>query len=113
MQQDLAQRKLLSIACHAAIFLSSLMFSLVIPIVILVLSEDDVVRANAKESINFHINVILYGIIFGILVLVVIGIPLLALLGIATLIMPIIAIVQVAADPNRPYRYPLIFRLIS
>jgi uncharacterized Tic20 family protein len=113
MQQDLNQRKLLSVVCHAAIFLSSLVFSLVIPIVVLVLSEDDVVRANAKESINFHINVIIYGVIFAILSVVLIGIPLLVLLGIATLVMPIIAIVQVAADPSYPYRYPLIFRLIS
>jgi uncharacterized Tic20 family protein len=43
---------------------------------------------------------------------VVIGFPLLILLGIISFVMPIIAIVKVVNYPNKPYRYPFIFRLV-
>ncbi len=109
---DLAQRKLLSALCHGAIFFSSLIVSIGIPIVILLLTNDPIVRENAKESINFHINLYLYAIIFGILTLVVIGIPLLIILAIVSVLMPIVAIVHCATVTDKPYRYPFIFRIV-
>lgn len=109
---DLNQGKLLSALCHGAIFLSSLLFSVGIPLVILFTTDDAVVKANAKESINFHINLYIYALIFTALIFVVIGIPLLIGLGIASFILPIIAVVKVLDNPSQPYRYPFIFRLI-
>lgn len=109
---DLNQGKLLSALCHGAIFLSSLLFSVGIPLVILFTSDDAVVKANARESINFHINLYIYALIFGALIVVVIGIPLLIGLGIVSFIMPILAVVKVLDNPSQPYRYPFIFRLI-
>jgi uncharacterized Tic20 family protein len=109
---DLTTRKLLSVICHAAIFFSSLLVSIGIPIAVLLISEDPVVKENARESINFHINLFLYAIFFVLLILVAIGIPLLILLGIANLLLPIVAIVHCATNPDKPYRYPLIFRLV-
>ncbi len=109
---NLDQRKLLSAICHGAIFFSSTIVSIGIPIAILLTNDDPVVKANAKESLNFHINLYIYALIFVLLIFVVIGIPLLIVLGIISLIMPIIAIVQVLSDPNQPYRYPFVFRLV-
>jgi uncharacterized Tic20 family protein len=106
------RRKLLSALCHGAIFFSSTVISIGIPIAVLLITADPVVKENAKESINFHINLFLYAIVFGLLVLVAIGIPLLVLLGIASLLLPIVAIVRVATDPQTPYRYPFIWRLL-
>ncbi|MGD1712681.1 DUF4870 domain-containing protein [Dapis sp. BLCC M172] len=40
------------------------------------------------------------------------GIPLLVLLVIVTVVMAIIAILNVKSNPNQPYRYPFIFRLL-
>ncbi|KAM3113022.1 DUF4870 domain-containing protein [Phormidesmis sp. 146-33] len=110
--EDVAQRKLLSAVCHGSIFLSSLIVAIGIPIAILLVSEDPVVKENAKEAINFHINLYIYGILFSLLIFVLIGIPLLVLLAVASFVMPIIAIVDVASTPNRPYRYPFIWRLL-
>ncbi len=109
---DSDQRRLLSAVCHGAIFLSSTVISIGIPIAILVISEDPIVKENAKESLNFHLNLYIYAIIFGILVFVAIGIPLLVLLGITSFVMPILAIVKVLTGSEHPYRYPFIFRLI-
>ena len=109
---ELEQRKLLSALCHGAIFFSSMFVSVAIPIVILFTTEDSVVKQNAKESLNFHINLYIYAMIAFLLIFVLIGVPLMFLLGIISLIMPIIAIVQVLETPNLPYRYPLIFRIV-
>lgn len=109
---DLDKRKLFSALCHGAIFFSAALVSIGLPIALLFISDDPVVKDNARESLNFHINLYIYAAIFFLLSFVVIGIPLLILLGIASFVLPIMAIVQVMSDPNRPYRYPFILRLI-
>ncbi|MGD1805164.1 DUF4870 domain-containing protein [Dapis sp. BLCC M126] len=109
---DTDKRKILSALCHGAIFFSVTILSVGIPIAILFLTDDSVVKDNAKESLNFHINIYIYGIIFGILIWLLIGFPLLVLLGIVNFVMPIIAILNVMNDPNQPYSYPFIFRLL-
>jgi uncharacterized protein len=110
--EDLQQRKLLSAICHGAIFFSSTFVSVAIPIVILFTTTDAVVKQNAKESLNFHINIYLYAIACFLLMFLVIGFPLLIALGIASLILPIMAIVKVLENPNLAYSYPFILRVI-
>jgi uncharacterized Tic20 family protein len=109
---DTDKRKLLSGLCHGSIFFSLLAVSIGIPIAVLLVSDDPVVKDNAKEALNFHLNVWLYGIIFGILTVVLIGFPLLALLQVVNVVLPVLAILQVLANPDQPYRYPFIFRVV-
>ncbi|MCT7984013.1 DUF4870 domain-containing protein [Laspinema sp. A4] len=109
---DSDKRKLLSVLSHGAIFLSATFLSVGLPIAILFLSEDPVVKGNARESLNFHLNLYLYGIIFGLLTFVLIGFPLLLILLALSWILPIVAIVKVLSDPTLIYRYPFIFRLV-
>jgi uncharacterized Tic20 family protein len=108
---DPTQRKAVSALCHGAIFFSSTIISIGIPIAVLLLTEDSVVKENAKESLNFYMNLYLYAIIFALLLLVAIGFPLLILLLLASFVIPIIAIIKVLDVPDRPYHYPFIFRL--
>ncbi|MGL5805615.1 MAG: DUF4870 domain-containing protein [Xenococcaceae cyanobacterium] len=108
---DPDKRKLLAILSHGSIFLSSLIISVGIPIAILTVSEDPVVKENAKEALNFHFNVWLYGIIFGILTFVLVGFALLPVLFLISWVMPIIAIVRIFENPEKSFRYPFIFRL--
>jgi uncharacterized Tic20 family protein len=112
MSDDTSKRKLLSAISHGSIFFSATGISIGVPIVLLLISDDSVVKDNAKECLNFHFNVWLYGIIFGVLTWVLIGWLLLAILGIFVLVMPILAIIQVLGDPNKVFRYPFIFRLL-
>jgi uncharacterized Tic20 family protein len=114
---ELKKRKLLSALCHGAIFFSSSVVSIGIPIAILMASDDSIVKLNAKESINFHINYYIYSLIILLLIFAIINFLRLVFLGIVILgigsfIMPIIAIIQVLGNPDRPYRYPFIFRLV-
>ena len=110
------QRKLLSALCHGSIFLSSLLISIGIPVAILLISEDLIVKENAREAINFHINLYLYAAIAGVLAITVIGIPIAIVLGIAlfvaSFVMPILAIVSALSNPAQPYRYSFIWRLV-
>ena len=110
--EDVNQRKLLSALCHGAIFFSSVVVAIAIPIVILFTTKDSVVKANARESLNFHINLYIYGLIAAMLTIVLIGFPILMVLGLISFVMPIIAIVQILSSPDQPYRYPFLFRLV-
>ncbi len=112
MNDDLTKRKLLSALSHGSIFFSATFVSVGIPLALLFISDDEIVRGNATEALNFHFNVWLYGIIFGILTLILIGWVLLAILGVFNLIMPIIGILSVWKNPNSVYRYPFIFRIL-
>jgi uncharacterized protein len=109
---DVDKRKLLSALSHGSIFLSSLIASVGIPIAILFVSDDPVVKENAKEAINFHLNVWLYGAIFGFLCIFLIGFPLLFILFIVHWTMPVLAIMHSFREPSQSYRYPFIFRVV-
>ena len=60
---------------------------LIAPLIIWLIKKDDpnasFVTENAKESLNFQITVIILAIVFCVLLLVFIGFPLMALLGVA------------------------------
>jgi len=112
MAEDIDKRKLLSALAHSSIFFSALVVSIGIPIVIILITEDEIAKENAKEALNFQLNLLIYGIIFSILTLVLIGWVLLGILGLVNLIMPIIGILQVLTNPYKTYKYPFIFRII-
>jgi uncharacterized Tic20 family protein len=112
---DKDKRKLLSALSHGSIFFSTLFLSVGIPIAILFVSEDPVVKENAKEAINFHFNVWLYGIIIGILAFLTLGLLGLILAPIFYLVhwgLTLWAIVHTLGTPDEPFRYPFIFRLL-
>jgi uncharacterized protein len=46
-------RKILSVLCHFSILFSSTIVAVGIPVAILLLSTDSVVKNNAKEALNF------------------------------------------------------------
>ncbi len=112
---DTDKRKLLSALSHGAIFLSTTVVSVGIPIAVLFVSDDPVVKENAKEAVNFHFNVWLYGAIIAVLAFFTLG-----LLGF--ILGPIFylvhwgltswAIIQTLNNPDQPFRYPFIFRLL-
>ena len=70
---DSDKRKLLSLVCHGAIFFSTLLFSIGAPIAVLLVSDDPVVKENATEAINFHLNVWFYSLVIGVLTVITLG----------------------------------------
>ena len=109
---DSDKRKLLEALSHGSIFFSTFVLSAGLPLGIWFISDDPVVKDNALESLNFHLNVWLYTVIFGILTWVLIGWPLLGILWIVQLVMPILAILNSLRNPDQVFRYAFIFRLL-
>ena len=108
---DTDKRKLLSALSHASIFLSGMIVSVALPIALLLVSEDPVVKENAKEAINFHFNVWLYGIILIPLSFITFGLA----GGIWWLVhwgLTAWAIASCLGNADQPFRYPFIFRLL-
>ena len=75
-------------------------------------SQEDVIVISTLQPEYFHINLYICAIAFFFLIFMLIDIPLLFLLAIASFIMPIIAIRKVFHNPKRPYYYPFIIRLV-
>ena len=72
--------------------------------------ESEYVAANAREALNFHITVLIYALCCIPLVFILIGIPLLIVLGLGGLVLAIIAAIK--ASNGLCYRYPLTLRLV-
>ena len=73
--------------------------------------DSEYVAANAREALNFHISVLIYSLCCVPLVFIVIGIPLILIIGVGSLVLAIIATVK--ASNGLCYRYPLTLRLVS
>ena len=84
----------------------------VLPLVIYLAmrKESEYVAANAREALNFHISVLIYTLCCIPLVFIVVGIPLLIVLGLGSLVLAIIATIK--ASDGGCYRYPLTLRLV-
>ena len=82
------------------------------PLVVWLLKKDvsPYLDAQGREVLNFHISLILYFFASSLLVLLIIGIPLLFLLGAASLVLTIVGIVK--AVDGQLYRFPFILRLL-
>ena len=80
-------------------------------IVYLMLHEDQPwAKAHARESLNFQLSLLIWGILCGILVFVLVGIPLLIALWIMNIVCCILG--AVAANRGEFYFYPLTMRFV-
>jgi len=73
--------------------------------------ESEYVATNAREALNFHISVLIYAVCCIPLVFILVGVPLLLVLGLGSLVLAIIATIK--AYDGQCYRYPLTLRLVS
>ncbi|MGF1514668.1 MAG: DUF4870 domain-containing protein [Elainellaceae cyanobacterium] len=111
---DSDKRRLLSALSHGSIFFNALILSVGIPIAVLMVSDDPVVKENAKESINFHLNVWFWSLIFGVIATVTFGLLgfILGLLFLVYAGLAVWAIIHTLTQPSDPFRYPFILRLL-
>ncbi|KKI99078.1 DUF4870 domain-containing protein [Prochlorothrix hollandica] len=112
---DPDKRKLLSLVCHGSVFASTLVVGVSIPIIILMVSDDLIVKNNAKEAINFQITAWIWTIIVGILTFIsfgLLGFVLIPIAFIAHWALAIWAIVFVLGHANQAVRYPFILHIL-
>ena len=116
------KRKLLSCLCHGSIFFSTVLFSIGVPIIISIISDDTVVKNNAKESINFHFNIWFWATVIGVPIGIISwitfgigGILFFPIVFLGFLIhwgLTFIALLHCLSNVDEPFRYPFIFRLL-
>lgn len=114
-ESNLDKRKLLSALAHGSIFISALVLSIGIPIAILAVSEDIVIKDNAKEAINFHLNIWAIGGVIAVLSFFSFGLAGFILGPIWLVVhwgLSIWAVAQCLQTPDRSFRYPFIFRVV-
>ena len=107
------QERLWGMLAHLLSFVAAYLFlGFVAPLIVLLVfgQRSPFVRANAVESLNLHLTWLLYGIVGVILAFLLIGIPILIVLGIAYLVLVVIA--SVRANNGEVYRYPATIRFI-
>jgi uncharacterized Tic20 family protein len=105
-----SSEKLLIILCHLSLFLG---VGLIFPLIIYLVkkSESEKIAAHAREALNFHISLFIYGLVSVLLCAIFIGFPLLLGVAIIGVVFPIIAAVK--ASEGNFYRYPLCLRLVN
>ena len=107
------QERLWAMLSHLLSFVAAYLFlGFVAPLIVLLVfgQRSPFVRANAVESLNFNLTWLLYGVIGVILALVLVGFLILIVLGIAYLVLVIVA--SVKANNGEVYRYPATIRFI-
>lgn len=101
--------KLWSILSHLSI-LAGVGLILPLAVYLAMRNESEFTAANAREALNFHLSLLIYGLCCIPLVFVMIGVPLLIILGLASLVLAIVAAIK--TSDGALYRYPLTIRLI-
>jgi uncharacterized protein len=93
--------------------LSGLLLSFVGPLLVMATKgkESAWVEQQAKEALNFHITVFGAMVISSILMVVLIGLCLMPLVGLAALVLTVLA--GIKANNGEMYRYPANIRLIK
>lgn len=101
--------KIWTILCHLSFFVG-LPFLLPLVVYLAMRNDSAYVRENAREALNFHISVLIYSLCCVPLAFIFVGIVLLVIIGLASLILAVIAAVK--ASDGGCYRYPLTLRLV-
>ncbi|MGH3922957.1 MAG: DUF4870 domain-containing protein [Pseudonocardiaceae bacterium] len=73
--------------------------------------EHPFIAMHASEALNFNLSVLLYGIVGWVLSVLLIGIPILIAIGVAWLVLTVVATVK--ASRGEEYRYPLTIRFVT
>ena len=92
--------------------LSLVGFSLIGPLIVWLIKKDEsaFINIQGRELLNFQLSILIYALICIPLCFVLIGIPMLFVIGFTSLILTIIGLVK--ASEGKIYRFPLTIRML-
>ncbi|HEY1765122.1 MAG TPA: DUF4870 domain-containing protein [Opitutaceae bacterium] len=110
--QQSASDRLWSVCCHLSYFFGFALLSFIFPLLVYLVmrTESAYSTHHAREALNFHLSILLYIICCVPLCLIVVGIPLLVLIGLAGVVCSIVAAVK--ASKGVFYEYPFAIRFV-
>lgn len=103
-----------AILAHASAYIGAFFaLAFVGPLVVWIVRRDvdEISALHAKEALNFNLSVLLYGIVSGVAILFLIGIPMLIALGIFWFVNVLRAIIKVSGSES--FAYPMTIRFIK
>jgi uncharacterized Tic20 family protein len=110
-----AQARQWAMLCHYAAFfwlVAPLIGNVLGPLIVWQLKKDldPFVDEQGREALNFQITYSLAMMVCGVLAWIIIGFPLMLLVGLVALVLTVIA--GLKANAGQPYRYPFCLRLV-
>ena len=108
------EEKIWATLCHLAglvFFIPG--FNLLAPLLIWLIKKEEsrYIDYHGKEALNFQLSILLYALISSLLLLIIVGLPLMLVLGVLDIIFIIVA--SVNAFDAKLYQYPLSIRFIK
>lgn len=102
--------KILAVLCHASPIFA---LAFILPLIVYLLKKDesDFVKEQSREALNFHITAFIAALVASLLMFAFVGAILLPLIGLAVLVLAIVATIKVL--DGKPYLYPFILRLVK
>jgi len=109
LSQPRGSEKVWALFSHLSTFVG---LPFLLPLIVYLAMKGDSAYAaeNAREALNFHLSMLLYALCCIPLTFILIGLPLLCAIGLASLVLAIVAAIK-AADGGC-YRYPLTIRMV-
>lgn len=104
----------LSVLAHAGTLINFISLpGILVPLVIMLTAgkTSSRVRANAVESLNFQISMLIYAVISVVLMFVLIGFLTIIVVAGFTLVTPIVAAVKASSGEN--FKYPVTIRMVK
>jgi uncharacterized Tic20 family protein len=104
--------RLWSVLCHLSYFFGFALLSFLFPLTVFLVMRSDspYVTHHAKEALNFHLSILIYALCCVPLCFIVIGVPLLIIIGLGGVICSIVAAVK--ASDGVFYQYPFAIRFV-
>jgi len=102
--------KIWALLSHLSTFIG-LPFLLPLVVYLAMKGDSAYVASNAREALNFHLSLLIYALCCIPLTFILIGVPLLLGIGLASLVLAIVAAIK--ASEGGCYRYPLTLRLVN
>jgi uncharacterized protein len=104
--------RLWSVLCHLSYFFGLALLSFIFPMTVYLVMRTDspFVTHHAKEALNFHLSLLVYAICCIPLCFLIVGIPMLIVIGIVGIVCSIVA--SVKASEGVYYQYPLAIRFV-
>ncbi|MFW5978301.1 MAG: DUF4870 domain-containing protein [Halohasta sp.] len=96
----------LAIVAHIAGFVTSILG----PLLIYLLADDEFAKRNAANALNWQLMVVIYGIIAGVLSLLVIGFALIPLILLLNLVFCVVAAIK--ASKGEAWSYPITYDFV-
>ncbi len=109
LSQPRGNEKIWALFSHLSTFVG-LPFLLPLVVYLSMKGDSAYVAENAREALNFHLSMLIYALCCIPLTFILIGIPLLIVIGLTSIVLAIVAAIK--ASDGICYRYPLTLRIV-